>query len=499
MANYPFKINIQKGDGSQVSYYTSSFANSGMSAVSSSTIVSLIENMPRGDSYIQSEAAVATSSGQTYDDSNEGNSFLTVSTNDPMSGSIIFTDTETSVNGGLDFYTFWGSKVCSVLGLAEGIPISTANFKLSDDSSNPNNYLSGDVISDSISVKDGFKMSPQARMRSNIVWDKVFGEGALQWVDGNENAMIVGYDDVADQYKITFKASVTSTISGVDTLSAGSVTTALVANCPIVHNNAGDIQILSGRQTYSETDYDRGQLHLDTAGNNVIVGQLKIQDSESETFASSMDRNDFTLYLRNNHSDTVDNFAGIAFDVGTEDDSDAIMGAIAVLRDNTTSTLHDGNMIFCTNDDADDDLEERMRIHHDGGVKVHKGLGVGTDGPTTVGLIRATNDVIAFYSSDEKLKDNLIKISNPLDKISQLNGYEFDWIEKQGIHENEGHDVGVVAQEVEKVIPEIVQTRDNGYKAVKYEKMIPLLIESIKEQQKQIEDLKREVKELKNG
>ena len=91
-----------------------------------------------------------------------------------------------------------------------------------------------------------------------------------------------------------------------------------------------------------------------------------------------------------------------------------------------------------------------------------------------------------------KLKDNLIKIGNPLEKISQLNGYEFDWIPKEGIHENEGHDVGVIAQEVEKVIPEIVQTRDSGYKAVKYEKIVPLLIESIKE-------LKQRVEELENG
>ena len=87
---------------------------------------------------------------------------------------------------------------------------------------------------------------------------------------------------------------------------------------------------------------------------------------------------------------------------------------------------------------------------------------------------------------------NLINIGNPLDKISQLNGYEFDWIAKEGIHENEGHDVGVIAQEVEKVLPEVVQTRESGYKAVKYEKIVPLLIESIKE-------LKQRVEELENG
>ena len=59
-----------------------------------------------------------------------------------------------------------------------------------------------------------------------------------------------------------------------------------------------------------------------------------------------------------------------------------------------------------------------------------------------------------------------------------------------GIHENEGHDIGVIAQEVAKVAPEIVTTRDNGYMAVKYEKLVPLLIEAIKELSEEIDKLK---------
>lgn len=118
------------------------------------------------------------------------------------------------------------------------------------------------------------------------------------------------------------------------------------------------------------------------------------------------------------------------------------------------------------------------------------GLGVGTAPTSTSGLIRATNDVVAFYSSDKRLKNNIETIKSPLEKLSKINGVEFDWIPKEGIHENEGHDVGVIAQEVEKVIPEIVQTRDNGYKAVKYEKIVPLLVEAIKELQAEIQELK---------
>ena len=110
------------------------------------------------------------------------------------------------------------------------------------------------------------------------------------------------------------------------------------------------------------------------------------------------------------------------------------------------------------------------------------------------GAIRATGDVFAFSSSDERLKENIFTISGSLDKVMAIGGYEFDWKTIKGIHENEGHDIGVIAQEIQKVLPEIVTMRDNGYLAVKYEKIVALLIEAIKEQQKQIDEIKAKLK-----
>jgi hypothetical protein len=66
----------------------------------------------------------------------------------------------------------------------------------------------------------------------------------------------------------------------------------------------------------------------------------------------------------------------------------------------------------------------------------------------------------------------------------------------EGIHENEGHDVGVVAQEIQKVLPEIVTRRENGYLAVKYERLVALLIEGIKTQQVQIDELKNKINNI---
>ena len=107
------------------------------------------------------------------------------------------------------------------------------------------------------------------------------------------------------------------------------------------------------------------------------------------------------------------------------------------------------------------------------------------------GTVRAANDIIAFYSSDKNLKTNIKPLSNPIEKIKQIGGYEFDWKPES---DHTGHDVGVIAQEIESILPEVVTTRTNGYKAVRYEKIVPLLIEAIKEQQKQIDELKALIK-----
>jgi hypothetical protein len=101
-------------------------------------------------------------------------------------------------------------------------------------------------------------------------------------------------------------------------------------------------------------------------------------------------------------------------------------------------------------------------------------------GDITCQNINATGDIVAFSSSDRKLKHNIKPIINPLEKIKQISGVNFVWDDKlQSIHT--GNDIGVLAQEIEAVLPEAVTTRDDGYKAVRYEKIIPLLIEAIKE------------------
>ena len=105
---------------------------------------------------------------------------------------------------------------------------------------------------------------------------------------------------------------------------------------------------------------------------------------------------------------------------------------------------------------------------------------------------------MAYASSDIRFKNNVLPITNALDKINKIGGYTFEWNEKS--HKETGKkDIGVIAQEVEEILPEIVDTRDNGYKAVDYSKLTALLIQSVKEQQVIIDNLKSRIETLENN
>lgn len=103
---------------------------------------------------------------------------------------------------------------------------------------------------------------------------------------------------------------------------------------------------------------------------------------------------------------------------------------------------------------------------------------------TVKGAIVANGNVTAY--SDRKLKSNIVRIENALDKICSIGGYTFDML---GTGQRQ---TGVIAQELEKVLPESVIKNDNGYLSVDYGRVVGLLIEGIK-------DLKQEIDELKGG
>jgi len=105
-------------------------------------------------------------------------------------------------------------------------------------------------------------------------------------------------------------------------------------------------------------------------------------------------------------------------------------------------------------------------------------------------------------ASDQNRKENIEQLDGSLEKILALNGYSYNFKRTEAEKERgmqAPHALGVIAQEVQQVIPEVVETKSNGEQFVSYSEFIPLLIESIKEQQAQIEALKTQVKILKEG
>lgn len=246
----------------------------------------------------------------------------------------------------------------------------------------------------------------------------------------------------------------------------------------IVYLVAGDLS--------SPSSTNKGQFVFDAGGaGSTTINQQSVEFRVRET---SFQDNDLLVA----HNWTARNSAG---------DYHHMMSIEGKVLD-VSNTTEDAHMKIYTQYAGDSALST---IFKEGGQVISTGLYVGDEAGSIVdNEIRATGDITAFHSSDIALKENIEEINDALDKINSIRGVFFDWtddhIKKRGgedgyfVHKR---DVGVIAQEVEKVLPEVVRERDDGTKAVEYHKIVALLIEGMKEQQEQINDLKWEINNLK--
>jgi len=132
---------------------------------------------------------------------------------------------------------------------------------------------------------------------------------------------------------------------------------------------------------------------------------------------------------------------------------------------------------------ANQTLDNTSNVHFEG-------LMVGQTSGATANTIRCVGDVVAYYSSDKQFKDNIVTLEGALDKVKAIRGVRFDWNDKQDVYE--GHDIGVVAQEVEAVLPELVHYREHSdSKAVDYVKLTAVLIEAVKELSAKVDELSK--------
>ena len=265
MANYPFKINVVTKTGGQFTHYTASLVTDADVVVSASVMVDKINAMPvgGGGTYTEDEEPVSSFVAGKSFGSGGGINYLSASVTEPNTGSIVFQDVE-GLSGGVDYYSFYGSKVCSVLGLPEGMPIYTENFKFSDSPTDKINYMSGQIISDNVSVKEGFKLSSQARVKSNLIWDDAFGEGYIQWVSGSITKQFMGYNPVTDVYnlgtnQITASSAIITNVTGNVTGNlTGNASTATALNYIGNHTSVSDPAATANQLIFSGSESSNG-------------------------------------------------------------------------------------------------------------------------------------------------------------------------------------------------------------------------------------------------
>ena len=213
--------------------------------------------------------------------------------------------------------------------------------------------------------------------------------------------------------------------------------------------------------------------------------QVEMQNTHSNSSTGEVFKHQF-FFSANDSSGIMRSYAGI-------------YGAYGVA--NGSSNVSVGFHEFWAKDQGSNVAYMRGR---QGSVSIQKGLYVGDR--TVVGTdneVRAEGEITAFYSSDARLKENVVTIDGALDKVMAMRGVSFDWkdehIEKRGGEDGyfvRKEDIGFIAQELEPILPTVVRKRKDETLAVDYQKMVAVLVEAMKEQQEQIKALTEQVNSL---
>lgn len=308
-----------------------------------------------------------------------------------------------------------------------------------------------------------------------------------------ESGISVTYDDADNTLDFNVNDP-TITLTGAVT---GSATMTNLGNVSIATTHTADPTItLGGDLSGSVTLTNLGSgtltatinansvaLGTDTTGNYVATvaagSGLTVSGSGSETAAVTVSHADTSSQASVNNSGNT------------------------YIQDITLDTF--GHITGITSATVTPPTRDSLGIDTNDGVQFAS-LGIGTTASGTTGEIRATGDITANYS-DARLKKFEGTIDNALEKVMSLNGYYFRTNEraKEIGYVNDDRQVGVSAQEVQDVLPEIIadapindmipRDQERDYKTVHYEKLVPLLIEAMKEQQKQIDELKKKLGE----
>ena len=313
----------------------------------------------------------------------------------------------------------------------------------------------------------------------------IFISGAnesITWDNGNSRF------NISDDAHIVGNITVTGTVDGRDIASDGSKLDGIEASADVT--DTANVTA-AGALMDSEVDADIKTLSLPANTTISSFGKTLVDDADAAAARTTLgvdaagtdNSTDVTL------TGTPDyiTISGQEITVGTVDISDDTNLAAGTGVTLSGDTLSIGQAVG-TGDDVtfgtvrvDDATASTSKTT--GALIVDGGAGIGGD-------LNVGGDVVAYASSDERLKDNIELISNPIEKVQSLKGVTWNWNDDASETQKSTPNVGVIAQDVEKVLPQLVHDRDNGFKGVDYAKLTGLLIEAIKDQQKQIDELK---------
>jgi hypothetical protein len=235
-----------------------------------------------------------------------------------------------------------------------------------------------------------------------------------------------------------------------------------------IENNAGSsslISILNGGSVGIGTTSPFSYAKLSLEGNNIFIRQG----------------------TSNQHSNWSSFNYGLAFADGTGNDSNG-PGALI------TATRGDGygaDLQFVTRADGGGAAVERVKILRGGDV----GIGNSATGGFKLYVEGAAYASGNWWTSDIRYKENIAPIESPLSKVLNIKGVSFNWKVEQFKQKGfpTGRHYGVISQDIEKVLPNVIKQGVDGEKCVSYTELVPLLIEAVKEQQAEIEGLKTEL------
>ncbi len=235
------------------------------------------------------------------------------------------------------------------------------------------------------------------------------------------------------------------------------------------------------------------QVEIDSSGNlNVIVGNVGIGTTGPSKILSLGSDADQTFWIERRTTAAGGRNLIVQAGGGGSGGTDLTGGELRLSGGISTGNV--GSIVTFytatagTSGTTDRTPSEKVRIDNAGNV------GIGTTGPANILTIQQTSatdpiaDAWTVYSS-KRWKENIAPLNNSLDKIMQLQGVSFNW------KADGKYDIGLIAEDIGKIVPEAVAYEENGIdaKSVDYNKIVPLLIESTKEQQKKIEELENKV------